>query len=590
MRRWLEVPLVSGPSVTSDGERVLFLSDVGGLPQVWSVPGRGGTPHPWFDSAERVWSVRSSPTDPNQAIVRVDAGGDEHWQLGLVERAATAKSPRLTALTANPEVIHQNLEWRPDGRRVVFTSNARDPRYFDVYECEAGTGAAPILLYQADATLGVIDADAQRILVGRANTNLDVDLLLLDGERISHLNPHEGEQTVFAAALRPDGVYAGANPGREFAALVRYRTGSTQHEFLREYPGDVELVRSDPLSGRLVLSVNRDGWSEIHLFDPDTGDDRVFNSGPRGVVAQVSWYPDGSAFAYDTNSVDGLQVYRRDLATGKERRLAGPVTLPASIPRPSARALRARDGVNVPYWEFAPRTVARGTILWVHGGPEAQARPVFDPTAQFLVSRNWRIIRPNVRGSTGYGRTYVHLDDVRRRMDSVADLKDLVDQLVRDGKAVPGRLGILGGSYGGFMVLAAATEYPDLWGAAVDLFGIANFVSFLERTGPWRRKLREAEYGSLEVDREYLESISPIHRADRIRAPLLVIHGRNDPRVPVGEAEQIAESLRRRGRSVELLVFDDEGHGLARRENRVRAAVRIVEWLETHLGGPGTSG
>ena len=182
-------------------------------------------------------------------------------------------------------------------------------------------------------------------------------------------------------------------------------------------------------------------------------------------------------------------------------------------------------------------------MVYVHGGPEGQSRPLYNPAVQYLVACGYAVLVPNVRGSTGYGYEYQSLDDVRLRMDSVADLQHAALCLRDSGIADPQRIAIMGGSYGGFMVLSALTTYPDLWAAGVDIVGVANFVTFLENTGPWRRKKRESEYGSLEHDREFLERISPIHYK-RITAPLFVIHGANDPRVPVGEAEQIvAHSL-----------------------------------------------
>ena len=200
-------------------------------------------------------------------------------------------------------------------------------------------------------------------------------------------------------------------------------------------------------------------------------------------------------------------------------------------------------------------------MVEVHGGPESQRRPIWSAAIQYLAGRGYAVLAPNVRGSTGYGKAYSHLDDVRLRMDSVRDLAHAVEWLRANG-ADPRRIAVMGGSYGGFMVLSAITTYPDLWAAAVDIVGIANFVTFLENTGAWRRALREAEYGSLERDRDFLEEISPIHHVERITAPLMVMHGANDPRVPVGEAEQIVETLRQRGRAVEYLRFEDEGHGL----------------------------
>jgi dipeptidyl aminopeptidase/acylaminoacyl peptidase len=188
-----------------------------------------------------------------------------------------------------------------------------------------------------------------------------------------------------------------------------------------------------------------------------------------------------------------------------------------------------------------------------------------------------------VRGSTGYGKVYQHLDDVRRRMDSVADLAAAARWLAESGRAAGTRIAVYGGSYGGFMVLAALTTYPELWAAGVDLVGIANFVTFLERTGPWRRHLREAEYGSLAEDRAFLEEISPIHHVERIRAPLLVIHGANDPRVPIGETERMVERLHALGREVEFIRLEDEGHQIAKLHNKLRAYPAAVDFLRAQL-------
>jgi dipeptidyl aminopeptidase/acylaminoacyl peptidase len=218
----------------------------------------------------------------------------------------------------------------------------------------------------------------------------------------------------------------------------------------------------------------------------------------------------------------------------------------------------------------------------VHGGPESQSRPALNAVIQYLAARGIAVAVPNVRGSTGYGKTFTSLDDVERRPDSVRDLAALARHLGAD-RGVP--VGVMGGSYGGYMTLAAITTDPDLWRAAVDIVGIANMVTFLERTGSYRRRLREAEYGSLEHDHDLLVAISPIHHVDRIVAPLLVIHGANDPRVPVDEAEQIVAALRARGREVTYLRYEDEGHGLVRLANRIDAYPQVARFLERHLLG-----
>jgi alpha-beta hydrolase superfamily lysophospholipase len=585
LKSWLDVAASYQPSVVHDGESVVFLADPGELPQAFRVPMGGGRSVPLSVEGKRVGHISAAPNNPS-LLLALDAGGNEHWQLALLEDVY-ANRPKVRALTDAPKVIHSPGKWRDDGRRLVYASNARDPRFFDVHELDTGAAGPPRTILQADALHEVVSTLGEQTLVARANTNLDVDLLLVDGDRTTPLNPHDGEETVFDAALTREAVYAASNPGRERAALLRYRPGRPGHEFLREYPGDVEIVEASPDGKLLAIGVNRDGWTDLHVYDPVTAEDRPLPTSPRGVVSTIAWFPDGTAFAHDLSSVEGIDVYRRSIETGKPRRLTtSPHPVPKILTEPKLASSVSVDRIVVPYWVYEPSSPVRGTILDVHGGPESQARPTLNRFRQFLVTEGWRVVVPNVRGSTGYGRTFVHLDDVRKRMDSVRDLRDVVDHLVRSGRAERGKVAVMGGSYGGFMVLSALSTYPDLFGAGVDIVGIANFVSFLEETGPWRRAIREAEYGRLDTDREFLVSISPLHHADKIVAPLLVIHGRNDPRVPAREAEQIVETLRVLGRPVELMMFEDEGHGIIGRANRERAYGRVAEFLTERLVGP----
>jgi len=223
----------------------------------------------------------------------------------------------------------------------------------------------------------------------------------------------------------------------------------------------------------------------------------------------------------------------------------------------------------------------------VHGGPEGQARPIFSALYQYWLSLGIAVLAPNIRGSTGYGRTYEHLDDVERRIDAIRDLEAVTHWLRTQPAVDPHRVVLYGGSYGGYMVLAGLTWFPDLYRAGVELVGIVNLETFLERTSPWRRAFREAEYGSLARDRETLRALSPIHRIDRLRAPLFVGHGKNDPRVPFAEAVQVVEALRARGIPHVLFPMDDEGHGAVRLANQRRLYGAIQAFLVEHAGFPG---
>jgi dipeptidyl aminopeptidase/acylaminoacyl peptidase len=222
-------------------------------------------------------------------------------------------------------------------------------------------------------------------------------------------------------------------------------------------------------------------------------------------------------------------------------------------------------------------------IILIHGGPESQYKPYFNPITQFLVHKGYAVAAPNVRGSSGYGKEYMTLDDQEKRLDSVEDIVFLKKYLeTRDGIDAE-KVIVMGGSYGGYMVLANMAFYPEHWLAGVDIVGMSNLVSFLENTSEWRRALREAEYGSLEHDREMLEKVSPINKVENIQAPLFIIHGANDPRVPLSEAEQMESKLQELGREVELLVYEDEGHGLSKLENKIDAYSKMVNFLDRQI-------
>jgi dipeptidyl aminopeptidase/acylaminoacyl peptidase len=347
---------------------------------------------------------------------------------------------------------------------------------------------------------------------------------------------------------------------------------------------DVEGVELSKDGRYLVVSRNVDGYSDVLLFNGRG----LRMPGPRipeGIVGGFEFSPDSKKLAFTLTAPErNLDVWVLDLPGGEARRLTRSSTAgipPRTFRKPRVVRYTSFDGREIPALFHEPERENAPVIINVHGGPESQVRPAFAPVTQYLLNRGYAVFFPNVRGSTGYGKEYTHLDDVRLRMDSVRDLAHAAYWL---GERGHGRIAVMGGSYGGFMVLAALTEYPDLWTAGVDIVGIANLVTFLENTGSYRRSLREPEYGSLERDREFLESISPIHKAENITAPLMVVHGKNDPRVPVGEAEQIVDRVQENGGTVEYLLYEDEGHGLARLKNRLDAYPKIVAFLDAHLG------
>jgi dipeptidyl aminopeptidase/acylaminoacyl peptidase len=360
-------------------------------------------------------------------------------------------------------------------------------------------------------------------------------------------------------------------------------TGEIEH--LTPDDWDVEELELSRDGRWLAVSRNVEGYSDFMLFN-GRGRRAPGPEMPQGILGGFEFSPDGTRLAFTLTGPDrNPDVWVVDLPDGEPRRLTRSSTAgipPATFRRPEIVRYPSFDGREIPALLYEPEASPGDApvVVNVHGGPESQSRPLFAPVTQYLLGRGYAVFAPNVRGSTGYGKAYTHLDDVYLRMDSVRDLAHAAEWLRDRGHE---RVAVMGGSYGGFMVLAALTEYPDLWTAGIDIVGIANMVTFLENTGSYRRALREPEYGSLERDRPFLEAISPIHKAEKITSPLMVIHGKNDPRVPVGEAEQIVQRVRENGGVVEYLLYEDEGHGLAKLKNRLDAYPKIASFLDEYL-------
>jgi dipeptidyl aminopeptidase/acylaminoacyl peptidase len=581
--RYLKVRGAWGAGWSPDGRRVCFLTEITGVPQVWEVASEGPSwPEQLTFHEERVSYAAYSPAE-DEILFGMDAGGNERSQLYLL------RDGEVTDLTSAPEAIHYPGGFSPDGRRIAYTATRRNGTDFDVFVQDVPDGE-PETVWEVSGYHTVADwaPDGGALLISRHHSNVNNDLFRLDlqtGEA-TLLTPHEGDARFSGATVTPDGktVFLATDRDGEFLRLARLDLATLDLHYLTPDNWDVEGVELSKDGRYLVVSRNVDGYSDVLLFNGRG----LRMPGPRipeGIVGGFEFSPDSKQLAFTLTAPErNLDVWVLDLPGGGARRLTRSSTAgipPRTFRKPRVVRYTSFDGREIPALFHEPERENAPVIINVHGGPESQVRPAFAPVTQYLLNRGYAVFFPNVRGSTGYGKEYTHLDDVRLRMDSVRDLAHAAYWL---GERGHGRIAVMGGSYGGFMVLAALTEYPDLWTAGVDIVGIANLVTFLENTGSYRRSLREPEYGSLERDREFLESISPIHKAENITAPLMVVHGKNDPRVPVGEAEQIVDRVQEYGGTVEYLLYEDEGHGLARLKNRLDAYPKIVAFLDAHLG------
>jgi len=348
---------------------------------------------------------------------------------------------------------------------------------------------------------------------------------------------------------------------------------------------DVELAASSTDGHAQIWSVNEDGYSRLILDGED------IELAGRGVVAEESpvFSPDGSKLAYAFSTpTQPYDVYVYDVEAGTTERVTTVAEPVEGLVEPTLHRFESFDGESIPVFLFLPPSNGPfPVVVMVHGGPEAQYHPEwhvnYAPLTQYLVARGYAVAAPNVRGSSGYGKRFQALDDIRLRMDSVRDLEALHGWLSARPEIDGSRAVVYGRSYGGFMVLAALAFQPEIWAAGIESVGISSWVTFLENTSPYRRKAREREYGSLENDREFLEELSPITHVDAIRAPLFIQHGANDPRVPLSESEAIARVLDEKGIRCELVVYPDEGHSIAKLSNRIDSFERAVAFLDEVL-------
>ncbi len=524
---------------------------------------------------ERVVGGAARPETEQVLFVR-DAGGDENFGGYLLDTA----SGRATQLT-EPGTRNQGFIWRDDGGQVAwsFVPNA-DPNY-DIYVADPDSGERR-LVHEGEGAIAPLDysADGGRILLGRYLSIAESRLFVLDlaSGQVTQLTP---ELTVSygGGEFTPDGraIIATSDEGSQFRRLVRIDLASGARTVLTpDLQWDVESFDLSRDGRSIAYSVNEAGRSRLHLMDARTGRALPAPSLPPGIVGGVTFDDAGRRIGFTLNSATAPgDVYSWDLRARRLTRWTQSETggIPAStFVDPELISWRSFDGREITGFIYRPRTPGpHPVIVNIHGGPESQYRPGFSSTIQYWVNElGVAVIAPNVRGSAGYGNDFIALDNGERREDSVRDIGALLDWIETQDSLDEDRVIVYGGSYGGYMVLASMTNYNDRLAGAVDIVGISNFASFLENTSGYRRDLRRAEYGD-ERDpdmRAVFERISPLNNINRVNKPIFVIHGYNDPRVPVSEAEQIYAAVRRNGGEAWLMIAMNEGHGFARRENQ----------------------
>jgi dipeptidyl aminopeptidase/acylaminoacyl peptidase len=584
-----------------DGHQIAYITNTTGQFDIWRQAVTGGWP--WQVSAfDRETPRQVLWSGDGDLIGQADTNGSEQYQIFSIPAAGGL----VGYFTSRPDVQYevQPEALAPDGRSLAYSGNDREPTDSDVLIRDLRTGETRRVLANGRYNLAANwSPDGRYLAVVDVRSNTDLHLWLLDaatGEAREAL-PHEDECFLVPGPWLPDssGFYVVSDRGRDFKGVARYSLASDEMRWVITHEWDVEAVELGHDGRRLVWAQNESGRSQLYVRD-DGGPALRVAGLPLGVIEQMRLTPDGRMLAVRINSATApAEVYVLTLGplgtqgAPRLRRLTYGMLgglAPEDLIEPELVSYPTFDGRQIPAWLYRPRGASQlepaPVVLSIHGGPEAQERVEYRAFYQYLLARGIGILAPNIRGSTGYGTSYQKL--IHRDWGG-AELKD-IEAAAQYLQALPwvraDRIGVYGGSFGGFATLSAVTRLPDYWAAAVDIVGPSNLLTFVRSVPPTWRRLMAAWVGDPDADADLLRERSPITYVDNVKAPLLMLQGANDPRVVKAESDQMVERLRQMGREVEYEVFEDEGHGFVKSTNRLRGFWLAAEFFERHLRAP----
>jgi dipeptidyl aminopeptidase/acylaminoacyl peptidase len=585
LARYQNTRLASFQGWLADRREVLITTRFADTNQVHLVAFPGGDRSQLTFLSERVLAADPRPGGRDQFLFVADQGGAENYQLFFDDLKAGA----IVRLT-DGKSRHVAASWSNSGSLLAYSSNARNGTDMDVYVVDPATPASARRIKEVSGDWSVADwspddrrvAAVERISIHESYVHL-IDVATGQTETVTP-RQSPGAATVAYSDVRfaKDGraLYWTTDLGSEFRRLARYDIAAKSSTVLTgEIPWDVEGFDLSDDGGTAALTANEDGVSRLHVLDLRTRQERPAPRLPAGQISGLGFRKGSQEFGFSLSSARSTgDVYSVDLASGQLTRWTRSETgglRTETFSEPTLAHYPTFDGRQIPVFVYQPDPARfpgkRPVVINIHGGPEGQFRPGFLGRQNYLIDGlGAAVVFPNVRGSSGYGKTYLKLDNGMLREDAVKDIGALLDWIATRPDLDATRIAVVGGSYGGYMTLASLTHYSDRLKAGIDVVGVSNFVTLLQSTSPYRRDLRRVEYGD-ERDpamRAHLTKISPLTNASKIKVPLLVVAGKNDPRVPVTESEQIAAAVRKNGLPVWYIVARNEGHGFARKENQ----------------------
>ena len=596
IEQFLATTAISGASFSADEKKVLFSSNKTGIYNVYSISLAGGEATPITTSTtDTTIAVSYFPKDDRVLYTR-DKNGDEKNHLYVREQDGKEKD-----LTPGENLKATFAGWSHAGDAFYVQSNERDSRFFDLYRYEA-IGYARKLIFQNDAgwDVGDISDDGKWIALGKSRTTADSDLSVWNVERkeATLISKHEGVATYSPETFdhASKALYYTTNDGSEFARVKRYELETGKHEEVERADWDVQFTFFSHNGRYRVTAINEDGRTALKIREEKTGQIVSVPNLPAGEIGSVRISKSETKLAFQLNGDRGPNnLYVFEFGGKAPVRLTDTLSKdidPEDLVDASVVRFKSFDGMEIPNIFFKPHQAAAAAkapaLVWVHGGPGGQTRRQYSAYIQYLVNHGYVVLGINNRGSSGYGKTFFTADDKKHGHEPLWDCVAAKKYLQSLPYVDAGRIGIIGGSYGGYMTLAALTLQPDVFAVGVDLFGISNWVRTLESIPKWWEAQREALYqeiGDPVKDREMLLAVSPLFHADQIKKPLMVLQGANDPRVIKPESDDIVAAAKKNGVPVEYVVFADEGHGFTKKKNQIEGWKAVLDFLDKYLKG-----
>jgi dipeptidyl aminopeptidase/acylaminoacyl peptidase len=588
----------AGHAFSAQDGRILISSDETGVFNAYAVdPETGERTALTASDTDATFAISWFPED-DRTLVTADQGGNELNHIYVRELDG-----RLSDITPGENVKAQFVGWSPDGRDIWIATNERDQAAFDIYAYDTLSYESAVVFENSDALqLGSVSPDGRWLVLQRNRTSADTDLLLVDLQAETPepqlITEHEGNIAHTDYTFTPDSstlVY-GTDEHGEFTQAWTYRLETGERAPLIEADWDVLFVTYSPSGRYRVHGVNSDARTEVTILDTQTGEPVTLPELPAGDVGSVRFARDEGQIAFlidSSTSPSNLHVV--DLASQDHAQLTNalnPAISEAEMVEAEVVRFESFDGLEIPGILYRPHGAGADNpvpaLVWVHGGPGGQSRIGYSATIQHLVNHGYAVYAANNRGSSGYGKTFFHMDDRRHGEEDLRDIVAAGDWLREQDWVRDDQVGVIGGSYGGYITAAALTFHPDAFDVGINIFGVTNWVRTLESIPPWWEAFREALYdemGDPATDAERHRAISPLFHAENITRPMLVVQGANDPRVLQVESDELVEAVRANGVPVEYVLFPDEGHGFRKRENRIAASEAFVRFLDEYLTG-----